>query len=93
MPVFCVFALCGHSRSFLLAQEKPYADMEGKMGPLELMQKVATGFRPTVRSDCPQHFVSLSCLCWATEPEKRLTAPQAIEVLQSSGTPGGVEFF
>jgi hypothetical protein len=58
------------------------------MGPLKLMQAVQTGFRPTIRDDCPQHLRNLSELCWVTDPKRRLTARQVIEYLESAARAG-----
>ena len=67
----------------LWSQEKPYTHLAGtEIGPLELMVKVADGFRPQVRDDCPAHFVQLSQRCWDTEPNFRLTAEQAVSFLE-----------
>jgi hypothetical protein len=63
----------------LCTEDKPYREV--KMGPLQLLQAVANGFRPTIPPGTPPAFVHLMERCWCTEPEERMSADQVVRYL------------
>jgi hypothetical protein len=61
-------------------RDEPYLERDFT-GPLHLLRAVQEGHRPKIPSDCPQVLVKLMKGCWDGEPEKRLTAEEAIAMM------------
>ena len=65
-------------------RELPFSSFQSRH-IIKVEQLIREGVRPAIEPDTPPGLVSLIKRCWATDPEGRLTAAEALEHVMRDG--------